>query len=73
MHTTKSHYDYRNNDEVDDVLNLVEKNIDCTNKLINHIDNLIESKYFPEPTFRVLTSIRNTCAVNVMNITRIRK
>ena len=58
MYTVKNDCDYRNNDDVENILNLVEKNIDCTNKLINHIDTLIESKYFPESILKILTSIR---------------
>ncbi len=73
MHTLKNNCDYQNNDEVEDILNLVEKNVDCTNKLIKHIDNLIENKYFPQSILKVLTSVRNTYAVNVMNITRLTK
>ncbi len=73
MYTIKNNCDYQNNDEVEDILNLVEKNVDCTNKLIKHIDNLIENKHFPESILKVLTSIRNTCAVNVMNIARLTK
>ncbi|MEW7292632.1 hypothetical protein [Aquimarina sp. 2304DJ70-9] len=71
MQKLKKGYDYRNHEEVEDVFNLLEKNLDCTNKLINHIDNLIEKKYFSEPVHNVLTTLRNTCAVNVMNIAQL--
>ncbi len=73
MYTIEEDCDYSNNKEVEDILSLVEKNVDCTNKLIKHIDAIIERKYFQEPILKVLTTIRNTCAVNVMNIARLTK
>ncbi len=71
MQKLKKSYDYRNHEEVEDVFNRLEKNVDCTNKLIKHIDHLIEKKYFSEPVHKVLITLRNTCAVNVMNIVQL--
>ncbi len=73
MYKIKNDYDNRNNEDVEDVLNLVEKNVDCTNKLIQRIDILIENKHFSESILQILITIRNTCAVNVMNINRLTK
>ncbi len=73
MRTLKNDYNFCNADEIEDVFNLLEKNVAATNKLIEHIDTLIENKCFPESIFKILTSLRNTCAVNVMNIARLTK
>ncbi len=73
MRTTTNNYNFHNDNEIEDVLHLVEKNIDCTNKLIKRIDALIEKKHFPDSIFKILTTLRNTCAVNVMNITKLSK
>ncbi len=73
MRTLKNDYNFCNTDEIEDVFNLLEKNVAATNKLIEHIDTLIESKCFPESIFKILTTLRNACAVNVMNIARLTK
>ncbi|MDY8134107.1 hypothetical protein [Aquimarina sp. 2201CG5-10] len=64
---TKVHPDI---DEIQDVYALIEKNMDCTKKVILHIDFLIERTDLPETTIKSLTSLRNICAVNVMNLAR---
>lgn len=59
--------------DVDDIINLLAKNVRCTNNLIQRIDQLIESKNLPESITKVLVTFRNTCAINVMNITQVIK
>ncbi len=73
MYSVKKNYDSPKDEDMEGVLHLLEKNIDCTDILINHIDGLIENTYFPKPFHDILTAIRNTCAVHVMNITRLTK
>ncbi len=70
MYKLKKSYDNRNDEDVEDICTLLEANVDCTNKLIKHIDNLIEKKYFSEPIYKILISLRDTCAVNAMNIVK---
>ncbi|MBQ4820341.1 hypothetical protein [Aquimarina sp. MMG016] len=56
------------NEEIEGVYRLIEKNMDCTKKVIKHIDVLIENRLYPESAFKSLTSLRNVCAINVMNL-----
>ncbi|GAA4277766.1 hypothetical protein [Aquimarina mytili] len=71
MRKLKKDYYCGDHEEIEGVFSLLEKNVDCTNQLIKHIDNLIENKYFSEPVHKALTLLRNTCAVNVMNIAQL--
>ncbi len=73
MYSLKNNYDNRNADDIEDVYHLLKKNADTTKTLIQHIDALIESKHFPESILKILISIRNACAINVMNIARFTK
>jgi len=71
MHKSKESYDYRNQKEIESIYRLLQKNLDCTHEVIEHIDELIENRYFNESLHKVLISCRNTCAVNAMNITKL--
>ncbi len=73
MYQPKKSCDYGNNEDIEDVFVLLEKNVNCTHTLINHIDDLIENKYFSESIISILTTLRNTCAMNVMNIAQLTK
>ncbi len=73
MYSIKNKLDHRNDDDIENVINLLNENVDCTNKLIQHIDSLIEKKHLSETILRILKKIRNTCAVNMMNLARLTK
>lgn len=73
MEESVEDHDYSDQKEVKDVFHLLEKNVDCTNYVITQIDDLIENKVFSEPLHNILTLLRNTCAINVMNINRLIK
>ncbi|WP_271782036.1 hypothetical protein [Aquimarina algiphila] len=70
MYNLKKNVEH-NDDDVEDLFNLLEKNLNCTQTLIHHIDAFIERKHPNENMLNVLTTVRNTCAVNAMNITRL--
>ncbi|AXT63293.1 hypothetical protein D1816_24110 [Aquimarina sp. AD10] len=73
MHTIKNDCDYQSIDDVNDIYNLVKKNSNCAQLLIKHIDLLLENKHLSESIVQILTSIRNTCAIHVMNLARVAK
>ncbi len=73
MYQPKKNCDYCNDEDIEDVFSLLEKNVDCTHTLINRIDDLIEHKYLSESIIKILTTLRNTCAMNVMNIAQLTK
>lgn len=59
--------------ELENVIDLIQYNMDCTKDIIYHIDDYLESKLLPKPILDALVAQRNTCAVNVMNFTRVMK
>jgi len=71
MHKLKKSQIYKDHEEVKDVFTLLEKNMNCTNTIIDQIDYLLERKHLPDSILKILTSLRNTCAVNIMNIARL--
>ncbi|SEL81101.1 hypothetical protein SAMN04487910_3326 [Aquimarina amphilecti] len=59
--------------EFKNVINLMQNNVDNTKDIINQIDIFLETKVLPKSMLDILTTQRNTYAVNVMNSIRIMK
>lgn len=55
------------------VLEMINKNVNCTKSMITHIDYILEHKSLQESMIDSLTSIRNMCAINLMNLSRVNK
>ncbi|WP_299437806.1 hypothetical protein [uncultured Aquimarina sp.] len=71
MHESSNHYNNQNPRELENIINLIKKNVDCTKDIINHIDKFLENKQLPKSILDALVTQRNACAVNVMNFTRV--
>ena len=51
--------------------NYINDNKDCTQKVIYDIDSLIEKKSIPNSVKNNLESLRNYCAIHMMNLTQL--
>ena len=56
--------------EIENVIELIKDNVDCTKDIIYHIDDFIETKRLPTPIKEALITLRNACSINVMNFTK---
>jgi len=73
MHKSTNHKDNQNPKELENVINLIKNNVDCTKDIINHIDMFLENKQPPKSILDALVTQRNACAIYVMNFTRVMK
>ena len=57
-------------EEMNNILYLIEKNLKCTQSIILHIDHLMETNLLSDKIYSFLSALRNSCAVNIMNLSK---
>lgn len=55
---------------INNVLYLIEKNLECTQSIILQIDHLIETNFLSDKIYSSLSALRNSCAMNIMNLNK---
>ena len=59
-----------NSEQINSVLYLIEKNLECTQSIILQIDDLIETNFLSDKIYSSLSALRNSCAMNIMNLSK---